>query len=392
REFFDDKPAPTVIPDDEVQVTAPRAYRAFESLAPQVWTISVDTAGHSASIQTNGADIVGLHNYALAIGLDADTGATNVGASYAYTGFRPALRALMARTLVDRGGWRVDGANKNYREEDWSGTLSVGIPLESRPSSSWTLSFDYDADYFRLVQAPPMVLDPDQAIATHPPTNYLQAGVASRLAFSRVRSTTFGIGAQDGFDASVSLRLDHPDFGAKYKAMTVSYGFDVFQKLWGETPVLALRVVGAIRAGDRVTTGSFALGGVPAQDIAMSIVNSTRSTPIGYLHGYPSRAVTGNQYHLANLEYRQELWRIEHGLGTLPIYVRRLQVAAQSDLATAFDNTFDAGRNLRWSAGGALRLDAYFGYYVPGTFEIGYSHGILVNGIDETWFLLTGSL
>jgi hypothetical protein len=47
---------------------------------------------------------------------------------------------------------------------------------------------------------------------------------------------------------------------------------------------------------------------------------------------------------------------------------------------------------VRWSMGGALRLDAFFGFFVPGTFEIGYSRGLLVNGINETWFLLTGSL
>jgi hypothetical protein len=141
-----------------------------------------------------------------------------------------------------------------------------------------------------------------------------------------------------------------------------------------------------------VTAGGFALGGVPAQDVAMSIVNSARTSPIGYLHGYPARAVTGNQYHLLNAEYRQELWRIEHGLGTLPIYVRRMHVGVLSDLATAFDSSFDAGRNVRWSVGGALRVDAFFGYYVPGTFEIGYAHGLVANGIDETWFLLTGSL
>ena len=52
----------------------------------------------------------------------------------------------------------------------------------------------------------------------------------------------------------------------------------------------------------------------------------------------------------------------------------------------------DTSQDLRWSVGGALRLDAYFGYYVPGTFEIGYAHGLIQGGIDETWFLLTGSL
>jgi hypothetical protein len=392
RAFIDAKPDPVRIRDDEAAVTPARPYRPLESLAPQVWTLTTDLASRSATIQTTGADVAGLHNYALAIGLDASNADTNIGASYAYTGWRPSLRLSGARTMVTRGGWRVDGVNKNYREEDWSGTLSLGIPFESRPSSSWTLSFDYDTDYYRLTQPPVMSLDPDQRISTHPPTNYLQAGVATRVGFSRVRSTTFGLGAQDGFDTSVSLRLDHPDFGAKYRAVTVSYALDAFQRLWGTTPVIAARLVGALRAGDRVTSGSFALGGVSAQDIAMSVVNSARSSYIGYLHGYPARTIAGNQYHLLNLEYRQELWQIEHGLATLPIYVRRLHLAVLSDVATAFDKTFDAARDTRWSLGAALRLDAFFGFFVPGTFELGYAHGMIQGGIDETWFLLTGSL
>jgi hypothetical protein len=63
-----------------------------------------------------------------------------------------------------------------------------------------------------------------------------------------------------------------------------------------------------------------------------------------------------------------------------------------SDTATAFDTSFDAGKNLRASFGAALRCDAFFGYFVPGTFELGYSHGVTSQGISEMWFLLTGSL
>jgi Tol biopolymer transport system component len=392
RDYLDSKPAAVDIKDDEAVVSEPRLYRPLETLAPQSWTLSVDSTNNSASIQTGGADAMGLHNYALAIGLDGDHGDTNLGASYGYTGWRPTFRLAGARTMVDRGGWRVDGVNKTYREEDWSGTLSLAVPFESRPGSSWTLSGDYDVDWFRLADPPMMVLDPNQRVPTHPPTNYVQAGTGVRVAFSRVKSTIFGLGAQSGFDASFSLRLDHPALGATYRNMTVSYAADLFQRLWGVTPVVSVRALGALRAGDLVRTGSFGLGGVPAQDIAMSIVNSTRSSSSGYLRGYAARTVVGNQYHLVNAEYRQELWHIERGLGTLPIYLRRLHLGVLSDLGTAFDTTLDAAKNLRWSAGVALRLDAYFGYFVPGTFEIGYAHGLIEGGIGETWFLLTGSL
>jgi Tol biopolymer transport system component len=392
REYIDDRPPPIDVADDEAKVEAARPYRALESLAPRVWTLQLDSATNSANIQTNGADAVGLHGYSLAVGLDYGHGDVNVGASYGYFGLLTPLRAAMSRTLLERGGWRVDGVSKRYKEEDWSATLSVGIPFESRPSSSWTLAFDYDVDWFRLVEAPMGTLDPNMRVPTHPPTDYVQAGIATRVAFSTVRNTTFGLGPQSGFDGSVSLRLDHPALGAEYRNVTVSYAADRFQKLWGRSPVLSLRLVGAFRTGDLPRAGTYGLGGVPAQDVARSIVDSTRAASSGFLRGYPGRTVAGNQFHLLNLEYRQELWNIEHGLATLPVYLRRLHLAVLSDTGTAFDTTFDAKRDLRTSLGAALRVDAFFGYFVPGTFEIGYARGLTDGGINETWFLLTGSL
>jgi hypothetical protein len=341
---------------------------------------------------TGGSDAMGLHSYALALSTDSAKGAMNIGASYGYSGLRPGLRVAGARTLLDRGGFRIDGRNTIYTEEDWSGTVALGVPFESRPGASWTFSVDYSIDWSRLVKPPVFTLDPNQRVPVKPPTDYTQAGVGTRVAYSQVRSTTFGYGAQDGWDAAVSLRLDHPAFGATYRNVTVSYALDAYQRLWGVSPTLAVRLVGALRAGDLVRPGGFGLGGVPPQDVVMSIVNSTRSSVSGYLRGYKSRVITGNQYNLLNLEYRQELLQIERGLATLPIYLRRVDLAVLGDAGTAFDGAFDASADLRTSLGAALRLDAFFGYYIPGTFEVGYARGLAHDGIDETWFLLTGSL
>lgn len=393
RAYFDDKPPPTVVRDDETAISAPRPYRPLESLAPQAWTGTVQLGdAPSASLQTSGADAFGLHSYSLAIGSNLENGDTNIGASYAYSRWRQGVRLAAARTIVNRSGYRIDGVNTSFREEDWSATLSSSIPFESRPNASWTLSFDYDIDWFRMVGEPMFVLDPNQRVPAKPPTDYVQSGVGTRLGFSNVRSTIYGVGNQTGFDAAIALRLDHPALGATYRNVTVSYTTNLFARLWGKTPVLAVRLAGSLRAGDLVRTGAFGLGGVPPQDVAMAIVNSVRAGVTGYLRGFPSRTVVGNQYHLMNLEYRQELFAIERGLATLPVYFRRVHLGVLSDIGTAFDTTFDAERHLRVSAGAALRVDAFFGYFVPGTFELGYAHGLTSGGIGETWFLLTGTL
>lgn len=392
RQFIDDKPDSVAIRDDEAAVSPPRDYRPLETLAPQAWTLGLDSAAKTASIRTSGSDAVGLHSYALAVGLDGDRGDTNVGLSYGYDGWRPGFRVAGSRSLVTRGGWRVDGVNRSYREETWSGTLAVSVPVESRPDARWTLSGNYNVDWVRLVDAPRMQLDPNARLPVHPATDYVQSGLGIRVGFSSSRGTTFGLGAISGFDASASLRLDHPALGATFRGMTVSYAANVFQRLWGMTPVIAVRATGALRASDLSRTGGFRLGGVPAQDIAMSVVNSTRSASTGYLRGYAPNAIAGNQYHLINMEYRQELWNVERGLATLPLYLRRLHLGVLSDLATAFDAEANASRNVRWSLGAALRLDVLLGYHVAGTLEVGYAHGLIRGGIGETWLLLTGGL
>jgi Tol biopolymer transport system component len=392
RPYVDDRPPPVVVRDDEAPVTAPRPYRPLETLAPQSWTGQLVTGdAPSLAIQTGGTDAVGLHGYALAVGLDLTNGESNVGASYGYSGWRPSFRISAARTLLDRGGWRVDGVNKAYREEDFGGSLSLGLPLESRPGSSWSLSFDYGGDWFRLVQAPLVPEDPNQRVPRAPLTNYVAVGVGARLGFTTVRSTTFALGAQYGFDGAVSLHLDEPALGASFRSLTVSYGLDLYQRLWGVSPTLFVRAVGAVRTGDLIGTGGFGLGGLGTQSIVQAIVQSTRAGSTGYLRGFPARSIVGNQYHLVNAEYRQELWRIERGLGTLPVYLRRVHLAGLTDVATAFDTTWDASR-VRWSAGAALRLDAFFGYFVPGTFELGAAKGLTAGGVVQTWLLLTGSL
>ena len=393
RDFIDDKPPPLDIRDDDAPVSAPRPYRAVESLAPQSWTGTLQLGDTpNTTIQTSGTDAVGLHAYSLAVGLDLDDGSTNVGAAYGYSGFRPNLRVSAARSYVTRGGERIDGVNTPFHEEDWSATLAVGIPFESRPSQSWSLSFDYDVDWFRLVDPKPVMTDPNQRVPTLPITDYVQGGIGLRAGYSRVHSVTYGLGPYEGFDVSTSIRVDHPALGATYRNVSFNYGFDGYLPLGRAASMLAVRLTGGFRDGDLARAGGFSLGGIPAQDVAMSIVNNQRVGSIGYLRGYPIRAIAGNQFHLVNLEVRHELWNIEHGIATLPIYVRRLHVGLLSDTGVAYDGPFHFRDDVRTSVGAALRVDAFFGYYVPGTFELGYSRGVMTGGVDQTWFLLTGSL
>ena len=109
-------------------------------------------------------------------------------------GWRPSLRLAASRTLG-----RARRLADRRRQQDVSAkrtgaaTLSLGIPFESRPSSSWTLSFDYDVDWFRLAQAPPYVLDPNMRVADPIRRRTTSRPASRRGSRSRASAaTTFG--------------------------------------------------------------------------------------------------------------------------------------------------------------------------------------------------------
>ncbi len=393
RSYLDDRPPATDIPDDETEVSAPRPYRPLETLAPPTWSLeaSVGTLATDIALRTQGSDAAGLHAYTLAIGVDPTHGDVDVGAAYSYSGLRPSVRVSAARSIDEQAAFEIDGATTSYWQEQIGANLSVGLPSERPPGASWTASLDYDIDYARVARGEFGPPDPDAPVRTLP-ADSMSAGVGLRVTWQNSRSTTFSVGGTDGYELTAGVRFDDPALGSDDRAISAAYSGRAYARLpWPRLPTLALRITGAVRASDSGSTGVYGLGGTPTQDVVGSILDSTRTGSSGYLRGYPSRTVTGNQYHLLNAEVRQPLVTIDRGLSTLPIYVKRLHGAALADVGTAFDGAF-ATERVRASAGAALRLDAMFGYYVDGTFEVGYSRGLVNGGVGESWMLLTGSL
>ena len=216
--------------------------------------------------------------------------------------------------------------------------------------------------------------------------------MALRASWSNSRGYAELLGPVEGQEASASIRLDHPAFGARFRTLSLTWSWRAYWRLpFSPTSALSLRYSGGLRVGDIDRGAAFGLGGMPEQDVASAVIGTTRVSSTGYLRGYESRVIEGDQFHLANIELRQKVWQIEKGLATLPIYFRRLHVAGLIDAGAAYDGLID-GDEVKVSVGGSVRLDAVFGYFAPGTFELGYSHGLSSEGIDETWLLMTTTL
>lgn len=397
--YINDRPDPAYVPPDSVAVSAPRPYRAIETLAPLSYQVGLqlNSLGQALTLQTNGGDVVGHHSYSLAATIDLDVGDVSIGGAYSYHRLWPSLSLAAARTVNRRGGWIIDDQSQTFTEERVSGTASAGLPILRSADASSNLSFDYDIDRLNSLDQPAYQPDPNQTLPRKPETDITLAGLAMRWNYSSSRGYLYTVGQQQGIDLGASVRFDHPLLGAQETSLTVGWSGAWYHQLpLVGRPSLMVRLAGGYRATDRARVDQFSLGGVPqSQDLVQSFINNLRVGNTGYLRGYPARIVAGQEYHLANLELRQKLMEVERGVSTLPFYLRRLHAALLFDAGDATDGSWpravDPG-GLKVGVGAALRLDFTVGYAVPGSLELGYARGLSQGGIDQTWLLLTSTL
>ncbi len=393
--YVNSRPDPVGVPDESaIAISAPRPYRPIETMAPQSYTLQLGQSsfGTVLNVQTGGNDIVGWHNYAIAAALDLGRKDVNMGLSYSYSRLWPSFRLGAIRNISLRSGVILDGENTFYTHETYGLTASLGLPVLRTADGSGQLSLDYDVDWLLNASDEFAGHDPNTTVPEYPNVDYVDAGMALRFSYSDAHSYAHTVGPLDGQSLSASLRFDDPALGSDTRSMTLSYRWNTYLKLpWGVTPALAFRVAGGLRTSDKERTSLFVLGGMPVQDIPQAIINGSRVGTSGYLRGYPLRSIFGAQYHLANIEYRQQIYEFERGLSSLPVFVNRLHFAGLFDVGNAFSGDFDP-RDLKIGVGAAVRLEFVLAYFLSGALEIGYARGLMTDGVGEYWTLLTSNI
>lgn len=392
--YIDDRPEAKLIRDDSAAISEPRPYRPLATLAPKSYKLTYQLVpeGSFISVDTGGSDVIGRHSYRVGAGIDFHQGDVSMGMSYSYNRLWPSLRLSMFRDTGRRGGVYIDGERTAYTEEAIGASASASIPVLRTADGNANLSLSYDLDWLRDTDDELGEPDPNDTLPHLPETDVVVAGIGLSWSYSDVRGYTYALGPQEGKSISFGIGLDHPGLGSDFYALTLSYRWDGYLRIpWVAGSSLAIETSGGLRATNRGRSGVFVIGGVPEQDIIQSIQKNRRFGSSGYLRGYPGRVAAGHQYHLANIELRQELLTIEHGIATLPIYVRRLHTALLVDAGDAFDGPITEAEP-KVSVGGALRLDVVLGYFAPATIDVGVARGLTTGGITEYWMLLTGSL
>lgn len=197
--------------------------------------------------------------------------------------------------------------------------------------------------------------------------------------YSYSRPTAHAISTEDGRVVSVIGGLYHPWLGTQLVSLEgektpITQGLltGEWREYWVipglPNHVLSGRASGGITLGDETRLGQYQLGG----SIGDAAVTATPDE-FRMLRGYPIATQMGDRTWLTGLEYRAPLWRIERGMGTIPLYFRTVSLRAFTDAGEAW--SAGAARQPLVGTGAELHLSGIYGWAIATNARLGYAVG-----------------
>ncbi|MCI0433632.1 MAG: hypothetical protein L0271_08275 [Gemmatimonadetes bacterium] len=373
-----------------VQLGQPRGYSPMRSLTPRFWIpVGQDEgdAGLFGGIQTEGRDLVGRHNYAAWLMLDADGSGRWQGAlgwSLARLG-NPVIGLAASREWFDLGNVLVQDSMLPLdtirvalqRQDEWSAFLTF---LRRRWRSSASLTVGVEREVLRrVVLGLPRRRFVDDADRLW--------NLIGRVTWANTRNPSYAVSREDGIVLSVEAQHTiesnaTPEFPRGYNE------FEWFTAAYKSLPlgsfahhVLAVRTSGRVRTGDGARLTSIGGGsGGRADVLGVNIGGGTRFLPV---RGFDAGILAGTRAWTATLEYRAPLALLGRRPALSPVFFDRISAAGFADLGDAectglalqrFPNT--CGRRNSVStpligAGAELVLDIGFAGIFPARVRLG---------------------
>ena len=378
--YLDRRPPP--VDDDALWDGPSRDYQPLETLYPRAYLLDLanDGFGEAIGLSVMGEDMAGWHRWALRAVTSLTRANLNVDVNYTYRRMPMEFDVRFFRRAAPRGGLSINGESVQFVEHAIGGEVHVGYRFPDTFQAQ-RVDLRWRGTYVDNLEPIEAHLDPNE-----PPPSIPELGFRSelRLAWSYADTERYGydISPSNGRAFGFTVALADPIIGSTYRAIELTWFIRQFVRMpWEQHHVLALNYNGGISGGDLGRRGTFAIGGFIDGNPLDGLLSGAILGGVA-LRGYPAFDRAGLQYHLFQAEYRFPIWRINHGVLTLPVYLNRLHAAVYMDAGDAFFGRFDID-TFRVGVGGHLMLDFTLGYLLPFTLRIGYARGLMDTGIDQ---------
>ena len=349
-----------------VEASAPRNYRAAQTLRPYHWTplasraeqgtdqagVRRDVIKPAFGVRTGGSDLVGRHAYSASARLSLD-GKFSGGFGYAYRGFGNPDLSLSLSQGHDASSRSLpvqlsngDTAEYFLLERERRADLSVSfVRRRYRTSTSLSLNGSVARENLTL-QALDGAAGPT---LSNPPPRSTHADLGATLRFSNVQRRAFSFSREDGVSAFVRGRLRR-ETGVDGERRGVA-GLDrSYGEVLGEASaykaiagpgfanhVVALRLSGAAAFGPGANQFHFDAGGAEGRTEALSGLALFGGAPLLFpLRGYPENFRSGRIAWTASAEYRFPLVMVDRGLGAFPLFFDRVHGSVFFDAGNAW--------------------------------------------------------
>jgi hypothetical protein len=379
-------------PPSEIVLRPVRATRSSYSPLPTLrpYSYSVGTVansfGHNTlELSTAGADVVGLHAFAVDTRIDLQRPDIEYDVAYSYLGTNPTLQLGHSRHLTPKSGFSYDGVRYPWVEEAYGFDVSTSYLL-NRNFQDHSLSVSYSATHTRAIEEPTPVWDPS-GHPPHPPITGWLTSLGLGWSFSSAFTPTRGISPEGGRRLSLTTSIGLPEIGSDESFVEVRGSWAEWIRMPFAHHVLALRAGGGIGASETGRRGLFSLSGFMAMDLIEAVWKGYRA-PSVVLRGFTPYSRIGDRFQLYNAEYRFPILDVDRGIYTFPVYVNRIYGLAFADFGDAF---FGRANIEDWNlgVGGELLVEMTFGYYLTATFRLGVARGLTERGITD-WYLVVG--
>ncbi len=283
------------------------------------------------------------------------------------------------RYVYDHLGDELEDAQsfqqRGYREQVDRARAEVSVPVVRHPIHQTDASVRYEYTHYTNLDAGLEPIDPNAPSSTRP----FVGGVGEvdlTLAYNNERSVRFGYGSRTGRRISMRASLIDPALGGSYRDLQISGNYAEFLPMpWRGHQILALRIEGGAAAGGFGRRGAYFIGGYSMeQDIIRTVIQRSAFGEAGVLRGFQPGAFSGNYYSVLNAEYRIPIADVERGLGSLPLFMRRIIMVGFADFGGAWSGPFSADV-IKVGVGASLIFSFKIGYAETVNLFFTYAHG-----------------